>query len=202
MTRTLYIGLPLSLCIAITGWSGAQAALSAPMHRPVVAVHRPAAVQPHAQGQLRERGAAFVQRIEAKLGHPLSAAQKLQLRDAVRTAAKHGMAAHKRFVRDLATTTKLAPADIQQVLRDAWQTPDAQGRTLLAGLRQRLGRPFTARERTGIKDAVTTHRTAMQRIMQSLATDVSHITGLTTDELKALRPERPAGQRGLHRQQR
>ena len=196
MTRSLRIGLPLSLCMAIAAWSGTQAAFSAPMQRPATAAHKTAATQPHARGQMREHGAAFVQRIEAKLGHPLRAVQKQQLRDAVHSAAKKGMAVQQKFVRDLAKATKLTPDQIQQVLRDARQTQGERGRALLAGLRQQLGRPFTARERTGIKDAVTARRTAMQRIMTTLTTDVSRITGLSADQLKSLRPQRPEGQRG------
>ena len=130
----------------------------------------------------------FAARVEAKLGAPLSAAQKAGIADAAREATATIKAAQETFVQAVATAVRLSEADIRPMMPTIGQPDPAFDKHMIPKLETKLDRPLTEGERTAIRAADQAKKAVVKPAQERLAAAVAKITGMSAEAVQGLLP--------------
>lgn len=144
---------------------------------------------PAAQRQ-RPNGAGFnlIQKLEARLGAPLSAEQKRQIAEASRAAREALIPAQNRFVQRISQATGVSEALIGAMLPRIGQQ-NSSDKNIIPKIEAILGRSLTAEQRAEIGRADREKKTAMLPVQDSFAQQLSLITGLPAQQIRAMLPQ-------------
>jgi hypothetical protein len=136
-----------------------------------------------------ERGnAPLVQKIEAKLGKPLTAQQKQDMVLVLRQGINGLREAQLAFVQSLSGTTGLPVATIQEMMPRIGGDNTGLDKNIIPKIEARLGRRLTNSQLQSIREADNTKKAAMVPIQNNMAQGLSRITGLSADDIKAMLP--------------
>ena len=145
---------------------------------------------PAAQRQ-RPNGAGFnlIQKLEAQLGAPLSVEQKRQIAEASRAAREALIPAQNRFVQQVSQATGVSEPQIRAMMPTIGQQNSNFDKNIIPKIEAILGRSLTAQEREEIGRADREKKAAMLPVQDSFAQQLSQITGLPTQQIRAILPQ-------------
>lgn len=130
----------------------------------------------------------LIQQIEAQLGKPLSPQQKQQIGQAA-TETREGMtAAQETFVQDVARISGIAADRIRPMMPQIGQPNATVTTNIIPRLESMRGGALTQEQRNQIIQADNNKKQTMQPIQDNFVQQVSEITGLSADKIKAMLP--------------
>ncbi|MBI4189981.1 MAG: hypothetical protein HY525_05525 [Betaproteobacteria bacterium] len=141
-----------------------------------------------AKSAFAQQGPGLLQKVEARLGKPLSGEQRQQF---ARTAAGLRDALlppQRKFAQTIAYTFKLPLAEVQALLPAIGEDSSGFDRNMIPKIEARIGRGLTPQELQQIRTADNAKKAEMSQIQSRYAAEFAQVTGLSSEQFRQLLP--------------
>ena len=137
-----------------------------------------------ANNKVEQANFDLMQKIEARLGKPMTSDQRQQFARTATTLRDASLMPQQQFLQDIARNFKLPLPDVQAVA----QASGAGSRDMISRLEVRLGRSVTSEELQQVRMADNATNAKISEIQSQFVLQFVQITGLSREQMQQLLP--------------
>jgi hypothetical protein len=155
----------------------------------MIALLSEAAICQNAPSESGQPGGKLISKIEAKLGKPLTMAQKMQLKNASLKWRDGMNSAVDTFAGRLSTITGISLEEIKGWMPKIGYSSEPYQKDVISKIETKLGKKLTAEQMEQIMKASGDKKASMSEVMQTFVSTLAGLTGLTKEDLQQMLPQ-------------
>ncbi len=134
-------------------------------------------------------GSKFIPKMEAKLGKPLTNAQKMQFRNAALQWRDGMNSSVNTFAQKLSTITGIQLEEIKGWMPRIGYSGEAYKKDVISKIETKLGKKLTTEQMDQVMKASGEKKEAMKAVNQQFVDKLTEITGLKKEDLTQMLPQ-------------